>query len=120
MGVDEAQRCPRERGGFLLDRGACPIAQVARKVKRLDSGRVPELTPSERRALADVIRQLRARERLSQQEVADRVGLGRNYLSDVESGRRRPSWDGVVLIARGLGVPLPELVRMYEERVRSS
>lgn len=81
---------------------------------------MPELSPAERRALADVIRQLRARERLSQQEVADRVGLGRNYLSDVESGRRRPSWDGVVLISRGLGVGLDELVRLYLERVAAT
>ncbi|MDO8213494.1 helix-turn-helix domain-containing protein [Conexibacter sp. CPCC 206217] len=75
---------------------------------------MPRLTPTERRALADAVHTLRARERLSQQEVADRAGLGRNFVSDLEAGRRRPSFDGVVLVARGIGVPLGELIALYE------
>jgi transcriptional regulator with XRE-family HTH domain len=75
---------------------------------------VPGLTPSERRALADTVRALRARERLTQQEVAERAGLGRNFVSDLEAGRRRASFDSVVAVARGIGVPLGELIALYE------
>jgi transcriptional regulator with XRE-family HTH domain len=60
---------------------------------------------------------LRSRERLSQEEVAARAGLNRSYVSDLESGRRGPNFASVVLLARGLGVSLSELVQLFEQRL---
>lgn len=72
----------------------------------------------ERRALAIAVRELRARRALKQEEVGEAAGLGRNYLTTLESGRSNPSFDALVRLARGLGVPLSELVTLYEERLR--
>ncbi|ADB51614.1 helix-turn-helix domain-containing protein [Conexibacter woesei] len=71
----------------------------------------------ERRALAIAVRELRARRALKQEEVGEAAGLGRNYLTTLESGRTNPSFDALVRIASGLGVPLSELTRIYEERL---
>ncbi|MGB2710726.1 MAG: helix-turn-helix transcriptional regulator [Conexibacter sp.] len=78
---------------------------------------MPTPLPRERRCLAIAIRELRARQRLTQEQVAEAAGLGHNYISDLESGRTRPAFESVVLIARGLGVPLTEVVRVFEERL---
>lgn len=72
----------------------------------------------ERRALAIAVRELRARKALKQEEVGEAAGLGRNYLTTLESGRTNPSFDALVRLARGLGVPLSELILLYEERLR--
>ncbi|MDW5595173.1 helix-turn-helix transcriptional regulator [Conexibacter stalactiti] len=72
----------------------------------------------ERRALAVAVRELRARKALKQEEVGEAAGLGRNYLTTLESGRTNPSFDALVRLARGLGVPLSELILLYEERLR--
>ncbi|MDO8210721.1 helix-turn-helix domain-containing protein [Conexibacter sp. CPCC 206217] len=72
----------------------------------------------ERRALAVAVRELRVRRSLKQEEVGEAAGLGRNYLTTLENGRTNPSFDALVRLSRGLGVPLSELVRTYEERLR--
>ncbi|MGB2711686.1 MAG: helix-turn-helix transcriptional regulator [Conexibacter sp.] len=71
----------------------------------------------ERRALAIAVRELRVRKSLKQEEVCELAGLGRNYLTTLESGRTNPSFEAMVRVARGLGVTLVELVRVYEERL---
>lgn len=71
----------------------------------------------ERRALAMAVRELRARKALRQEEVLDVAGLGRNYLTTLESGRFNPSFDALVRIANGLDVPLSEVVLLYEQRL---
>lgn len=71
----------------------------------------------ERRALAIAVRELRARRSLKQEEVGAAAGLGRNYMTTLEGGRTNPSFDALVRLARGLDVPLSELVRVYEARL---
>lgn len=71
----------------------------------------------ERRALAIAVRELRARRALKQEEVGEAAGLGRNYLTTLESGRTNPSFEALVRLSHGLGVPLSELTRIYEERL---
>jgi transcriptional regulator with XRE-family HTH domain len=78
---------------------------------------VPPPLPRERRALANAVRELRARRRITQEALAEAAGLGSNYISEVETGRKRVGYETVVLIAYGLGLPLSELVRLYEERL---
>lgn len=78
---------------------------------------VPSDPHHERRCLAIAIRELRARRTLRQEEVQDAAGLSKNYLSAVENGKLSPSFDSLVKIARGLGVPLSTLVDLYEERL---
>jgi transcriptional regulator with XRE-family HTH domain len=74
----------------------------------------------ERRALAIAVRELRARKSLRQEEVCHVAGLGRNYLTMLESGRTNPSFEALVRVATGLGVSLTELTQVYEQRLGES
>jgi len=74
----------------------------------------------ERRALAIAVRELRVRRSLKQEEVCEASGLGRNYLTTLESGRTNPSFDAMVRVARGLGVSFADLARVYEERLEET
>lgn len=74
----------------------------------------------ERRALAIAVRELRVRKSLKQEEVCEASGLGRNYLTTLESGRTNPSFEAMVRVARGLGVSFAELARVYEERLEEA
>lgn len=47
---------------------------------------------------------------LTQEQLADRAGLSSIYLGTIENGRRDPSVSTVFSLARGLGVPVPELL----------
>jgi transcriptional regulator with XRE-family HTH domain len=78
---------------------------------------MPASNPKARRALAVAVRELRARQRMSQEAVATAAGLGRGFLTELETGRRRVSFEAVVEIAAALDVPFSELVRVYEERL---
>lgn len=75
------------------------------------------MSPREQRALASAVREIRARQGLRQEDVASAGGLGRKYIGQVENGDLRPSFAAVLAIARGLGVPLSELVAVYERNV---
>lgn len=74
--------------------------------------------PKHRRALAVAVRELRARQGMSQEAVAESAGLGRGFITELETGRRRVSFEAVVAIADALDVPLRELVDVFEARLR--
>lgn len=74
--------------------------------------------PRERRALATAVKELRARRGLTQEQVATAAGVSRGYLGELEQGRRRPSFEGIVRVARALEVELVELIETYEARLR--
>jgi len=67
--------------------------------------------------MATAVRELRARKALKQEEVAEAAGLGRNFLTTLETGRSNPSFEALVRLSRGLGVSFAELARTYEERL---
>lgn len=67
-------------------------------------------------ALATALREIRARVDLTQREVSDAGDLGRKYVGQAESGDMNPSFLGLVRLARGLGVPLSDVVLLYENR----
>lgn len=70
--------------------------------------------------MAIAVRELRVRRSLKQEEVCEAAGLGRNYLTTLESGRTNPSFEAMVRVARGLGVPFADLARVYEERLEEA
>ena len=57
------------------------------------------------------VREIRHRQQISQEELAFRCNLSKNYISDVERGTRNISLKVIEKFAKGLGVSLSELFR---------
>lgn len=60
--------------------------------------------------LALNVKLLRGKMGISQEELADRVGVHRTYVSDIERIKRNPSITVVEQFAKALGVRIGELV----------
>jgi len=61
------------------------------------------------REFGRALRQLRHRAELTQQELADRVGMGVEYISRLENGHRGARWHTVMRLLRALDVTLADL-----------
>lgn len=59
--------------------------------------------------LGDRIRRLRKKRGWTQAEMAERVGIDRSFLADVERGKRNVSILNLDLMAKGLKVSLSQL-----------
>ena len=55
------------------------------------------------------IRYLREKKRISQEELAFRCNLNKNYISDIERVTRNPTLKGIEKLAEGLEIKLTEL-----------
>ena len=62
------------------------------------------------------LRELRETRDLSQTQLSDLAGLNRNYVGDVERGRRNPCLDNIIRLAEALNVAPAELFRPFEKR----
>ncbi|MEU2077086.1 helix-turn-helix transcriptional regulator [Streptomyces sp. NPDC013489] len=72
---------------------------------------LPESVLRRRAALGDRMRELRAAAGLSQDQLADRIGMERRSVQRYERGERDPRYTELLLIADALDVPVAELVR---------
>jgi transcriptional regulator with XRE-family HTH domain len=55
---------------------------------------------------------------LTQDEVADRIGISQKYLSELERGEKSPSWETLVAIAhKGFDIKLASLLFGVDEDV---
>jgi transcriptional regulator with XRE-family HTH domain len=73
-----------------------------------------------RRFMPKVIRHYRNEAGLSQQQLADSVGVSKGFISALEGGRSVPSLDMLVQLADALDVPAGTLVNaMVEEATKS-
>jgi transcriptional regulator with XRE-family HTH domain len=69
--------------------------------------------------LAAVSRVIRARERLSQAEVARRAGLAKTTISSIENGRANPTMLQILQLAKGLGLTgATELMSQADDNAR--
>jgi transcriptional regulator with XRE-family HTH domain len=57
---------------------------------------------------------IRAERGISQVQLAAATGFMQSWISNVEHGRRNPSWTNIVRLAQGLGVRPAELVARAE------
>lgn len=58
------------------------------------------------------IKEIRMFQKISQEELAWRSGLSKNYISDVENGRRNVSLRAIEKFAIGLDVDMADLFRL--------
>ena len=59
---------------------------------------------------------LRADRELTQEAVADRIGISQKYLSELERGQKSPSWETLVAIAhKGFDIKLASLMFGIDE-----
>ena len=70
--------------------------------------------PDVRERFGDAVRARREELELTQEELADRAGIHRTYLSDVERGRRNVSILNVERLAVALSLKLSELFQRVE------
>ena len=68
------------------------------------------------RALALVVQEQREIRGLTQEEMADRVGLHRTYISQLECGKRNPSIATLLQLAACFEVPLSGFLLWVEEK----
>lgn len=61
------------------------------------------------------IKELRLRQNISQEELAFRCQLSKNYVSDVERGTRNVTLKVIEKFSLGLKVPMPYLFQWHEE-----
>jgi DNA-binding XRE family transcriptional regulator len=66
-----------------------------------------------------VLREIRTEKNLSQEEVAMRMDMARSYISYLESGRRYPSLDMLIALARALEVSPGEMLERIAMRAVS-
>lgn len=68
------------------------------------------------KVFGDHLRELREQRDLSQTRLSELAGLNRNYVGDVERGRRNPCLDNILKLAEALGVAPAELFRAFDKR----
>jgi len=57
----------------------------------------------------DKVSELRKKQHLSQEELADRCGLHRTYIGSIERGEKSPTLNTMEKIANGLNIKISEL-----------
>jgi transcriptional regulator with XRE-family HTH domain len=75
---------------------------------------MPAARPIDR--FAAHLRALREERELSQTRLAELAGLNRNYVGDVERGRRNPCLDNILKLAEALNISPSELFRPFDKR----
>jgi transcriptional regulator with XRE-family HTH domain len=69
-------------------------------------------------AFGQVIREARLSARMSQEELGFSAGLNRNYVAEIEKGRRKPSLITIFSLAKGLGISPGALLTRTEHQLR--
>ena len=64
----------------------------------------------ERQQLGLRVRTLRKAEKLSLRKCAEMIGISKDYLVDIEFGRKSPTLDTLVKVAAGFDISLSELL----------
>lgn len=65
-------------------------------------------------ALGRAVRSIREERGMSQMQLAADAGFMQSWISQVERGRRNPSWNNVARLAEGLDVSVSELANRAE------
>jgi transcriptional regulator with XRE-family HTH domain len=66
-------------------------------------------------SIGDRIKEIREERRLTQDQLAEKSGVSKGFLSDIENSKRNPSSEYVLKIANALGASLDYLLRGEEQ-----
>jgi transcriptional regulator with XRE-family HTH domain len=80
----------------------------------------PHDDTQDHRAFGRALRELRIRASLTQEELADRVGIGVAYVSRLENGHRGARWHTVMRLLRALDATLADLGKAIEHTERDN
>ncbi len=58
--------------------------------------------------------------KLSQEDLADKVGLERTYISKIESGKKNVTVETLGSICDGLGITVADFFKLYEKMLKLS
>jgi transcriptional regulator with XRE-family HTH domain len=72
-------------------------------------------TPTFKRALGEAVKARREELGLTQEEVAHNGSLHQRWVSNVETGKRNPSYESLRRLAAGLGLTASELIARAEQ-----
>lgn len=62
------------------------------------------------------IKQLRRSRGMSQEELAEKIGIGSKYLSSIERGRENPTLDTLIRLSLGLNIDIFEMVNYSQKK----
>lgn len=79
-----------------------------------DAGPVPADAPSFQQALGVAVRERRDQLQITQEQLALRSGLHQRWISNVETGKRNPSYGSLKRLASGLDLAASDLVARAE------
>ena len=68
-----------------------------------------------KRRLAALLRQIRIEAKLTQGQVAEKIGQSQSYVSKYECGEQRLDLIELEAVCKAVGTPLTEFVRQYLE-----
>lgn len=109
-----AQRAVNPRIRYTLSVGSTIVVKVRHWGVRTKSSKAKR-TSDPKRLFGLVLRQLRLKVGLSQEEFAHQMGYHRNYIGQLERGEKSPSLSALFNFSRGLGLRPSELVQKIEE-----
>ena len=58
------------------------------------------------------IRDLRVKKGISQGDIVRKLGMPKSFVSNIENGKTNPTLATIAKLARALGVPIEDLVRL--------
>lgn len=61
--------------------------------------------------LGQNMKRIRLAKQMSQGDICRKLGLGRSYISNVESGKNNPTLSTITKLAQALGVRIEELIK---------
>lgn len=71
-----------------------------------------------RRTLGRNVRKYRLAAKLSQEEIAARIGAAQYYVSQLETGKRNPTVETVYLLSQALNVPMGKFFAEQKKKTR--
>ncbi|HEY9681967.1 MAG TPA: helix-turn-helix transcriptional regulator [Oculatellaceae cyanobacterium] len=96
------------------------MSQAARNTKNSKGSKSPKAERAFLGGLGDVVRERRLALNLSQEELANKAGVHRTYLSDIERGARNITVTVLARIADALEVKVSRLFRLAEREWQDS